>query len=70
MSNLMYATVLVGLLLLIFGATVARLATNPPAAYLGIIGAGIGVVLLAVQGIGRLLGLAIRATAVYYVVRQ
>jgi VIT1/CCC1 family predicted Fe2+/Mn2+ transporter len=56
MSNLLYAAALVGLLLLICGATVARLATNPPAAYLGTIGAGIGVVLLAVQSLGRLLG--------------
>ena len=56
MSDLLYVAALVGVLLLLSGAAVARLATNPPAAYVGTIGAGVGVVLLALQGLGRLFG--------------
>jgi hypothetical protein len=56
MNNLLNAAALLGLLFLLFGAVTMRLATNPPAAYLGTISAGIGVLLLAAHGLGRLMG--------------
>ena len=56
MSVFLYGAAFIGLFLLICGAALTCVATNPPTAYLGTIGAGIGVALLAVQGFGRLLG--------------
>jgi hypothetical protein len=56
MNNVLNAAALLGLVFLVFGAVTIRLATNPPAAYIGTISAGIGVLLLAVQGFGRLMG--------------
>lgn len=56
MAELLYWAAVPGLVLLILGIIVANVATSPPAGYVGTIGAGIGVVLLASHALGGLLG--------------
>ena len=54
MRTIMIGAALVGLLLVVCGAIVTSSATNPTRAYLGTLIAGMGVLLLAGQGLARL----------------
>jgi hypothetical protein len=54
--NALYSIVpALGLLLLVVGALIARWASEPATAYVGIIGAGAGVLLLSIHALSSLL---------------
>ena len=56
MPEFLFRAALLGLVLLLAGALTMRWAREPATAYAGTIGAGIGVLILALHALGSLMG--------------